>query len=333
MEVLFEILTEELPASHIRAGLEQLGERLRRELEDGKIVVHSLWTFGTPRRLVVTADVAAGQPDAEDMVSGPPKSVGLAADGSPTQAALGFARSQGVAVESLVVVKTAKGEYLGVRRVKKGRPARDILREVLPGIVAGLSFPKTMRWGAGSFRFSRPLHNILCVVDGTPLEEFVFEGLRANDTTCGHRIIAPREVRVRSFAEYRGALRQASVIVDQEERRAMVESQIKDRLAEHGAELYPDPELLDALVYSVEHPFVVLGSFPESYLNLPLEVLSTAMREGQRLLAVVKDKKQLPLFIGLADAAGDAREFIRLGNERVLRARLEDARFFLGPRP
>ena len=328
MEILLEILTEEMPASHVRAGLEELGDRLREELEEQEIAIQDLWTFGTPRRLIVTADIASGQPDSDDVVSGPPKSVGLAPDGSYTQAALGFARSQGVPVESLAVVRTAKGEYLGFKRVKKGRPARAILGEVLPDVIAELPFPKTMRWGEGTFRFSRPIHNILCLVDGTALEEFVFEGLRANDTTRGHRILAPQALRVRSFAEYRDLLRRAFVIIDPEERRAMVESQIKDRLAGHGAELYPDPELLEMLVYNVEYPFVILGSFPESYLSLPLEVLSTAMREGQRLLAVVKEKKQLPLFIGLADAAGDAKELIRHGNERVLRARLEDARFF-----
>jgi glycyl-tRNA synthetase beta chain len=327
MEFLLEILTEEMPPSHLRAGLEQLRDKVDRGLADAGIAVAELKTLGTPRRLVLAGDMAPGQADRESVITGPPKSVAVKPDGSFGPAALGFARSQGVPVESLEVVSTPKGEYMGFKRRTLGRATADILKELLPGVLGSLAFPKTMRWGESAFRFSRPLHNILCILGGEVLE-FVFEGLAANDTTRGHRILAPRTIRVRSRAEYLDGLRAAHVIVDPAERRAMVEVRIEGHLTPLKARLHPDPGLLEYLVDNIEHPYVILGAFPDRYLSLPLEVLSTSLREGQRLLSVVREKKQLPLFLGVADAIDDPRSLIRAGNERVLKARLEDARFF-----
>lgn len=327
MEFLLEVLTEEMPPSHLRAGLEQLREKVDRGLAEAGIAVAELQALGTPRRLVLAGDVAAGQPDRESLVTGPPRSAAIKPDGSFGPAALGFARSQGVAVEALQVVSTPKGEYMGFKRLVRGRAAADVLKELLPAVLGSLAFPKMMRWGEGPVRFSRPLHNLLCLLGGEVLE-FSFGGLTSGDTTLGHRILAPGPIRVRSRADYLDGLRAARVIVDPAERRAMVEARIEELLAPLKARLHPDPGLLEYLVDNVEHPHVILGAFPEKYLNLPLEVLSTALREGQRLLSVVRDKKQLPLFIGVADAVDDSRSLIRAGNERVLKARLEDARFF-----
>lgn len=328
MELLLEILVEELPAAHLRTGLEQIREKLSAWLPEGGIAVHAIETFGTPRRLIVAADVAPGEADREEVVTGPPKAAAFMPDGSFSRAAQGFARSQGVAVESLQVMTTARGEYVGYRRFRKGRTAADVLRDVLPRVLSSLSFPKTMRWGTGSFRFSRPIHNILCLVGGEPLGGPAFEGLIPNDLTWGHRILAPGEIRVRGREDYRERLREARVIVDRGERRAMIEAGIRAVLDPQGARLYPDPELLETLVDNVEHPLVVCGAFPESYLELPIEILATAMREGQKVLSVVRDGRQLPGFVGVADAAADEQGLIRRGNERVLKARLEDARFF-----
>ena len=327
MEFLLEILTEEMPPAHLRTGLEQLREKVGRGLADAGIAAAELKTLGTPRRLVLAGDLAPGQADSESVVTGPPKSAAIRPDGSFGPAALGFARSQGIPVESLEVVTTPKGEYMGFKRRTRGRATADILKELLPGVLGSLAFPKTMRWGESAFRFSRPLHHILCLFGGEVLG-FVFEGLTADDTTLGHRILAPREIRVRSRADYLDGLRAAHVIVDPAERRATVEAQIDALLAPLDARLYPDPALQEYLVDNVEHPHVILGSFPDKYLSLPLEVLATSLREGQRLLSVVRDKKQLPLFLGVADAVDDPRSLIRAGNERVLKARLEDARFF-----
>jgi glycyl-tRNA synthetase beta chain len=327
MEFLLELLTEELPSSHIRSARAQLDEKFRRELGDARIGIGSLQILATPRRLVVVGDFAAGQEDREAVVTGPPKAVGVGADGRFTAAAAGFARSQGIPESALEVVRTPKGEYLGFKKTFRGTPTGRILEDAVPRILGSLTFPKMMRWGSSPFRFSRPVHGLLCLLDGKVLD-VRFESLRASGSTVGHRILSPREIRISSFAEYRTLLAAGHVIVDPERRKSSIQAQIAEKLAPLGADVYPDAELLDELTDNVEHPLVILGSFPEEFLSLPIEVLSTAMRKHQKFFSVVRDGKQLPLFLGVADAREDGKGLIRSGNERVLRARLGDARFF-----
>jgi glycyl-tRNA synthetase beta chain len=327
MEFLLELLTEELPASHVRSALSQLDEKFRRELESARIEVHDLKILATPRRLVVVGEFAPGQEDRETVVTGPPKSVGIGPDGAFTQAARGFARSQGITESLLEVVTTPKGEYLGFKKTSKGTSTARILGAAVPGILGSLTFPKMMRWGTSPFRFSRPTHGLLCLFNAQVLD-VEFESLRASDSTVGHRILAPGRITVEGFADYAASLGRGMVIVDPAERRRSIEDQITERLAPLGAQVYPDPELLEELVDNVEHPLVILGAFPEEFLSLPLEVLSTAMRKNQKFFSVISGPKQLAYFLGVADARADAKGLIRAGNERVLRARLADARFF-----
>ena len=327
MEFLLEILTEELPASHVKTALEQLDEKFRAEFKSAGIAVQALETLGTCRRLVIRADAAAGQEDRASVVTGPPKSVGILPDGTFSPAARGFAKAQGVAVESLEIIQTPRGEYMGTRKVNKGKPAQEVLAAFVPAVIASISFPKTMRWREGPFKFSRPIKNILCLCDGKVLP-FSLEGMDSNDTTSGHPIYSPQPLKVKGFQDYRDQLKKAKVFVDPGERRKMILGQIEERLASLKARIYADDDLLERLSYNVEYPCVILGAFPEKYLSLPIEVLATAMREGQKLFSVVKDKKQLPCFLGVADAFKDSKSLIRKGNERVLKARLEDARFF-----
>ncbi len=327
MEFLLEILSEELPPSHVRSAVEDMKDKFARELPAAQIPAASLRLYSTCRRLVVLADIPAGQPDREMVVTGPPKANAYAADGSPTPAAAGFARAKGVRVEDLQIFTTEKGEYIGVRTAVRGKPSAEILPGLIARIISSLTFPRMMRWGTGTFKFSRPLRGLLCLLDGKPLA-FTFEGLTASDSTCGHKMRFPEPFRVASFAEYSEGLRARGVVLDQEERKAAILTQIEARLAPLGAHLHPDPALLDKLASDVEAPFVVMGSFPEAFLDLPLEVLSTAMREGQKLFSVVKNGRQQPLFLGLADTDGDPKGFIQKGHERVLKARLADARFF-----
>lgn len=327
MEFLLELLVEELPVSHSRAAMEQLETKFKDELASARIEVGSLMVYATPRRLIVAADLAAGQPDNESVVTGPPRSAAYDAEGKPNKAALGFARAHGVAETALEIVPTPKGEYIGVRKVVKGKPSSEILAVIVPRILGSLAFPKTMHWGTGSIRFSRPVHGLLCIFDGR-IVDCSFAGLKASAATVGHRISHPSEIEVRSFAEYREKLAAAGVLVDPGTRREMILSRTEELLAEQKAKIHSDEELLDHLTMGVEYPLVIFGSFPEDYLNLPLEVLSTAMREGLNVFSVVRDKKQLPFFIGVADATSDPKGLIRAGNERVLKARLADARFF-----
>jgi glycyl-tRNA synthetase beta chain len=327
MEFILEINTEEMPPAHVKAGLGQLKEKLEEELSSQNIKAGQIKTYGTCRRLVAVGDFAPAQEDREEEIIGPPQAAAVKKDGTFSPAAQGFARSQGVAVSELKVIKTAKGEYLGLKKIAKGKPSGDILSEILPQIVSSLSFPKMMRWGDSSFRFSRPIKNILCLFGGKRLS-FSIEGIQAGNFTTGHKIYFPKKIKVRSFKEYSGTLREMKVVIDQEERRKMILNQVGRKLATLEAVLYPDEDLLERLVYDIEYPHVILGSFPEEYLDLPLEVLSTAMREGQKLFSIVKDNKQLPFFLGVADAYQDSKSLIQKGNERVLKARLEDAKFF-----
>jgi len=328
MEFLLEINTEEMPPSHVKAGLVQLEEKIREGLSAQNIDVAGIRTYGTCRRLVVVGDFAQSQKNKVEEIIGPPKAVGFGEDGSPSAAAKGFAKAQGVSVEELEVIKTERGEYLGLKKIEKGRETREILSEILPQIVSSLSFPKMMRWTESSFRFSRPIRNILCLFDGKKVS-FSVAGISSSETTYGHKIFFPqRKIKINSFSEYKEGLKKMKVVVDQEKRRKMILDQIQRKLASLKAQLHPDEELLDELTFDVEYPHVFLGSFPEKYLDLPLEVLSTAMREGQKLFSIVKDKKQLPYFLGVADSGEDSKSLIQKGNERVLRARLEDAKFF-----
>jgi len=327
MEFLLELRAEELPASHIRSAREQLEAGFRKELADVRIDVRSLKTLATPRRLVVAGDFAEGQEDREELVTGPPLAVAKGPDGALTAAGKGFARSHGIDEGLLEAVRTPRGEYLGFKRKAKGTSTADILAATVPRVLGALTFPKMMRWGESPFRFSRPIHGLLCVFGGAPVATS-FEGLKATDETVGHRIASPGPIKAGELATYQAGLEKAAVIIDPAARKQMILAQIAAALAPLKAKAYPDPELLDDLSLNVEHPLVILGAFPEAYLSLPLEVLSTAMREGQHLFSVVRDKKQLPHFLGVADAVGDAKGLIRRGNERVLKARLEDARFF-----
>lgn len=327
MEFLLEISTEEMSASHIKTGLAQLEERIGKTLQDSRIVCLSLETYGTCRRLVVAGDFAPKQEDREGVVIGPPKEVAFAADGSPTPAASGFARSQNAEVESLQVVATPKGEYIGLKRTTQGRATGEILADALPGIITSLSFPKMMKWGDVNLRFSRPIKNILALWDEHVLS-FSIQGIKSNDLVSGHKLLSPKRFQVKSFREYRAGLKKNKVILSADERKQLIIRQIGKRLGPLKAQVFPDEELLEKLTFDVEFPYVFRGDFPREYLRLPLEVLSVAMREGQKLFSVVREGRQLPLFLGVADAPKDPKRLIRRGNERVLRARLEDARFF-----
>ncbi len=332
MEFLLEIMTEEMPPTHVKGALVQLENRLAEGMIANKLVDRKgsfgrIRSFGTCRRLILFGDFVEKQQDKRETIIGPPKFVAFSADGSATPAATGFAKSQGVDIRDLEVIKTGKGDYIGINKIEEGKPTGNILEVILPNIITSLSFPKMMRWGDSSFRFSRPIKNILCLFD-MKLLRFDIDGTSTTNYTTGHKIFSPDRIIVQSFADYKAQLKQNGVFIDPEERRKQILKQTERKLAHLDARLHPDEQLLEKLIYDVEHPYVFLGSFPQEYLKLPLEVLSTAMREGQRLFSVLKGKKQLPYFLGVADALKDPKSLIQVGNERVLKARMEDAKFF-----
>ncbi len=327
MEFLLEINTEEMPVSHVNSALFQLETKFKQELIEQQVEIANLKTYGSCRRLVLVADLAPYQKERKIEIIGPPKVVAFLKDGSPSTAAQGFAKSQGVGVDELEVIKTEKGEYVGLRKFEKGKATQEILTEIIPRLISNLSFPKMMRWGEVLLKFSRPIKNIMSVFGGN-LVSFTVGGICSIDFTFGHKIHAPQKIKIKSFDDYKTLLLDNKVVIEPEERRKIILNQIEKNLASLGGHILYDEQLLEKLTYDVEYPYVFLGSFPKKYLSLPLEVLSTALKEGQSLFSVVKGKKQLPYFLGVADNYKDTRELIKRGNERVLKARLDDAKFF-----
>jgi glycyl-tRNA synthetase beta chain len=333
MEFLLEINTEEMPAAHVKSGLNQLEQGFKGRLKDADLVDEDqkpgeIKTFGTCRRLVIYGDIVSKQKSKQEVIIGPPKKAAFDKDNNPTAAAKGFAKSNKAKVSDLEIIKNKKGEYVGVKKTVKGKDAVGLLKKILPELISGVSFPKMMRWGKSSVRFSRPIKNILCLWEGK-LVPFKVGDIPTTSHTYGHKLFFPEKIKVDSFEDYLSKLGQKKVIVDAESRKQKIEKQIKDKLSSLNAKVYPDEELLEKITYDVEYPFVFLGEFPEEYLKLPIDVLSTAMKVGQSLFSVVnKDGQQLPVFLGVTDGSPDSKSLVKKGNERVLKARLEDARFF-----
>ncbi len=313
---LLEIGAEEIPDWMIEPALADLHVRFHKLLDEAKLGGGVAWTDATPRRLVLKAvGLVERQADSEEVVSGPPKSAGAGA-------AQGFAKKNGTTVDKLETITTDKGEYFSFRKQVKGRPTGEILAEALPGIITGLYFPKTMYWtGKGGVRFIRPIRWIVALL-GADVVPFLVAGVRSGDATYGHRILGAKGPLPVTTANYEGQLRKNYVIVKAAERQQRIESAL-------GSDVGPDAALLKTLVYLTEWPTPIRGSFDPAYLELPKEILSTVMRHHQRYFSVLKpDGSLAPEFVAVTNTDGDPDGLIRQGNERVLRARFNDARFF-----
>jgi glycyl-tRNA synthetase beta chain len=309
---LFEIGTEEVPDWMIPDAL----ENLRLLFEKLNIPHESVAMDATPRRLVLRAEgLPVRQPDSEERIQGPAKS-------APPKAVAGFARKHGVAPESLTVESTGKGEYYTLVKKVVGRETRQILAEALPGIVLQIYFPKTMYWTAKSGpRFIRPIRWIVALL-GDDVVPFEIAGVRSSNVTSGHRRLGAREIVV-TCADYEQRLRDNFVILSAEQRRAKIKAELA------GVNIKPDAALLETLVYLTEYPTTITGGFDPQFLALPEEVLVTVMRHHQKYFSVHDaDCKLAPSFVAVMNIDSDPEGFVRRGNERVLRARFNDARFF-----
>lgn len=330
-EFLLEIGTEEIPARFIPPALAEVAASFRKLLEQERIAVGEVLTWGTPRRLALVArDVAAGQAEVSTEIVGPPKAVAYDSYGNPTPAAQGFAKNQGVAVSDLIEVDTPRGIYLAVSKRTAGRPTRERLQELLPSFILGLSFPKSMHWGSETITYARPIHWLLARLGGEVLP-FTVGDVTSGGLTYGHRFLAPQAVEVKDAAAYVAALEKAWVIVDPQVRRAHLDQELAQAAAKVGGEVVPNPGLLEENSFLVEYPSVVCGNFEDKFLALPEEVLITSMREHQRYFSLRgKDGKLLPHFIAVNNTLARNPDLVRQGHERVLRARLSDAMYFYG---
>ncbi|MEJ5368785.1 MAG: glycine--tRNA ligase subunit beta [Bryobacteraceae bacterium] len=320
--LLFEIGVEEIPHWMIVPALGEMERIFRALCSEHRIEPGPLRLDATPRRLVLRAEgLPARQEDREELVIGPPKAAGEGA-------AQGFARKNGVDVSELRVEITPKGEYFAFLKKTEGRPALDILAEILPAVIARIPWPKTMYWtGKGGPTFIRPVRWIAALF-GDRVVEFEFAGVRSGALTCGHRRLGAKEI-VFDHSNYEERLEKNGVILSAAKRRARIEAGIRKLLRGTGLEWVRDDALLEDLVYLTEFPTPVLGRFDESFLELPREVLSTVMRHHQRYFTVQDAEGRLaPRFLAVMNMKSDRKGYVVKGNERVLEARFNDARFF-----
>jgi glycyl-tRNA synthetase beta chain len=325
-ELLFELLSEEIPARMQSAAAEQLLATVTARLGEERLDFERAESYVTPRRLTLVVDgLPASQPDIVEDRRGPHV-------GAPQRALDGFMKSAGIATLEGVEVRTVGGaDYYYLSRTVTGRSAADVLRDVLTAAIETFAWPKSMRWGSDAMRWVRPLHNILCLFDGAVVDVALrSHGLRANDLTFGHRFLAPQRIAVTSFADYCGKLRDAHVVLDPRERREIVREGARALANAETLTLADDPALLEEVSGLVEWPVVLAGSIDAHFMDVPREVLTTTMRANQKYFSLETASGGLaPRFLLVANIpAVDGGAAIVAGNERVLRARLFDAKFF-----
>ncbi len=329
-DLLFEIGAEEIPAGFVPPALEQLERELAKALDDARLLHGEVKALGTPRRLAVTARaVVARQADARTEAFGPPVAQAYDAEGKPTPAALGFAKSQGVDVSALERAQTPKGERVAVTRVEKGRRAEQVLPALVEKLVHGLRFRKSMRSRFDDVTFARPVRWLVALYGGRPLK-IRFGEVVSGNVTYGHRFKAPKAIRLTGTPEdYVAKLRKAFVVVDPVERRGLVEKELARAAKAAGGRVLENPGLVDEVTFLVETPTAIAGEFEKQNLELPREVVVSEMRSHQRYFAVVDGAGELKnRFIAVAGTPVKDPKVARHGYERVLRARLADARFF-----
>lgn len=329
-ELILEIGTEEIPALFLAGAAADLRSILEGELRDESVGFGEIEVLYTPRRLA--ARVSGLERKQKDRVSesfGPPVRVAFDEKGNPTAAALGFARSQKVDVEKLVVARRNNGEFLCARRVSRGRKTPSVLRELLPRAIAAIPFRKSMRWGAGKTVFARPVRWIAAVYEGKTVG-FAVGDVESSNSSFGHRFTSPKPFRVKSWAKYVEALEKKDVMLDPERRKETVRKRAALAAKRIGGTVDEDPGLLETVVNLVEHPTVLVGGFESKYLRLPEEVLTSVMKTHQKYFPVRSEKtgELLANFVFVCGTpVADGRVVVR-GNERVIRARLSDAEFF-----
>jgi glycyl-tRNA synthetase beta chain len=328
-ELLLEIGTEEIPAGFLPKAMGDMRNLIRRELDNAQLGYGDITTLATPRRLVLAVQaIDEHQSTLRSEVMGPAKRVAFDPEGKPTRAGEGFARGQGITVDQLVIVETDKGPYVCAKKEQAGRPTSELLTELLPRLINSISFKKSMRWKDLDVRFARPVHWIVALYGGAVVP-FEFGNIPSGNQSQGHRFMAPGAFAVTDLAQYLKECERHFVIPDPDKRKAIIRGEIEKAAQGAGGNLLQDEELLEEVAYLVEYPSAVLGTFNADFLQVPREVLITSMRSHQRYFSLVDDAgKLMPAFITINNTLTEDPSVVVKGNERVLRARLSDARFF-----
>ena len=324
-DLLFEIGAEEIPAGFMPNILGQLKTLAETKLNDAHLPFESIATYGTPRRLaLIVKGLADTSAEISERHKGPSASIAYDADGNATKAAIGFARGKGLDVADLVV----EDGYIYAETKTAGVPAKDIVTDMLPQLITGLNFPKSMHWGNLDAKFVRPVRWLVALLDEEviPVE---FATVKSGNVTRGHRFLGADEITIKNAASYIDTLKENFVMVDQDARRELISKQLHDMAASKNASIVWDDDLLEEINYLVEWPTALCGGFEESYLALPDAAIITPMKDHQRYFPLVdQDGKLLPMFLTVRNGSDHSIEVVQAGNERVLRARLDDAKFF-----
>jgi glycyl-tRNA synthetase beta chain len=322
-ELLLELFSEEIPARMQGRAKDDLARLLGAALGEAGLEYQSIGTFATPRRLVAVVEgLPARSPDIREERKGPRVD-------APETAIKGFLKTAGLAsVDEAEKRDDNKGAYYVAIIEKPGRPTSDVVAGIVPEIAKSFPWPKSMRWGSGKLGWVRPLHSILCLLDGKVVE-FEIDGITSGKETRGHRFMAPEPFSVKSFADYENKLREAKVILDGDERAQIIAEEAHSLAKRHGLELVEDERLLAENAGLTEWPVALMGSFDEAFLSVPPEVLATSMKAHQKCFSVRKGERLADRFILVANLkAEDGGHAIISGNERVIAARLSDAKFF-----
>ena len=324
-DLLFEIGAEEIPAGFMPNILGQLKTLAETKLNDAHLPFESIATYGTPRRLaLIVKGLADTSAEISERHKGPSASIAYDADGNATKAAIGFARGKGLDVADLVV----EDGYIYAETKTAGVAAKDIVTDMLPQLITGLNFPKSMHWGNLDAKFVRPVRWLVALLDEEviPVE---FATVKSGNVTRGHRFLGADEITIKNAASYVDTLKENFVMVDQDARRELISKQLHDIAASKNASIVWDDDLLEEINYLVEWPTALCGGFEESYLALPDAAIITPMKDHQRYFPLVdQNGKLLPMFLTVRNGSDHSIEVVQAGNERVLRARLDDAKFF-----
>lgn len=324
-DLLLEIGTEEIPAHAMPGMLKELGENAKKALKELRLAHGAVRTLGTPRRLALIVEgLAEKQEDVAEEKRGPSVQVAFDADGKPTKAAQGFARGQGVQAEALVT----KDGYVYALVQETGERTEKVLEKMLPELIVGLPLPNSMRWGDLDFRFIRPLRWLVALY-GEQVVPFELARVKSSNTSRGHRFLSTGDFTIQDAAHYEEACEKAFVIVDPARRKTEIEEGLVKEAKAHGGIAEITPNLLEEVLYLVEYPTALSGSFEDKYLALPPDAVITPMRDHQRYFPVkAADGRLMPLFLTVRNGGAEYLATVQHGNERVLRARLADAQFF-----
>lgn len=327
--LLIEIGSEEIPARFVSIGIELLRKGLKQLLHELHLDFEKIYAYYTPRRLTLSvSSVAEVQKDRITESVGPPRNVAYDKSGNPTKAAAGFARSLGIDVNDLKIKQTDRGEYVYAVVETKGKSAHAVLSEALPKLIQSLHLPKSMRWGNSSLRFFRPIHWILALF-GNEVISFQLDTISSGNISYGHRFLSPVAIKIEDPASYLTLLKQHLVIADPSERKGVIMEGIKVIETSSGLIIHKDVELLETVSNLVEYPSVVHGSFDKHFLDLPRQLLITVMKTHQKYFSVEDGEGNMhPSFVVVSNTDSNNNDIVRKGAERVLRARLEDARFY-----